>query len=94
MLIATRSRGISKPQLPKSSRIGEYYLARAGFGFWVAEDNGVIGTVGIERASSTTAELRRMAVAKAHRRKGVARQRQRVFTNPAALVSFAPNLLL
>lgn len=50
-------------------RIGDYY----GEAFWVAEDDGVIGMVGIERHSQDTAELRRMAVARAHRRKGIGR---------------------
>jgi GNAT superfamily N-acetyltransferase len=50
-------------------RIGDYY----GEAFWVAEDDGVIGMVGIERHSQDTAELRRMAVARADRRKGIGR---------------------
>ena len=51
------------------SRIDEYY----GEAFWVAEDDGVIGMVGIERHAPDTAEVRRMAVARAHRRKGIGR---------------------
>lgn len=56
------------------SRIEEYYLARAGQGFWVADEDGVIGMVGVERHSERTAELRRMAVAAPHRRRGLGRQ--------------------
>jgi GNAT superfamily N-acetyltransferase len=55
-------------------RIEEYYFAREGLGFWVAEEGGVIGMVGIERHAEDSAELRRMAVGKAHRRKGVGRE--------------------
>ena len=51
------------------SRIADYY----GEGFWVAEDGGVIGMVGVERHAKESAELRRMAVRSAHRRKGVGR---------------------
>ena len=51
------------------SRIEDYY----GEAFWVAEDDGVIGMVGIERRAPDTAEVRRMAVARAHRRKGIGR---------------------
>jgi GNAT superfamily N-acetyltransferase len=54
-------------------RIDEYYLAREGHGFWVADDGGVIGMVGVERHSAGAAELRRMAVAASHRRRGIAR---------------------
>ena len=52
-------------------RIGEYYLADARQGFWVVD--GVIGMVGVERQSDTVAELRRMVVAREHRRRGIAR---------------------
>ena len=51
------------------SRVEDYY----GGAFWVAEEDGVIGMVGIERHAPDTAELRRMAVARAHRRKGIGR---------------------
>ena len=51
------------------SRIEHYY----GEAFWVAEQEVVIGMVGIERHTPETAELRRMAVARAARRKGVGR---------------------
>ena len=52
-------------------RIGAYYLAHPRQGFWVAGD--VVGMVGVERQSDMVAELRRMVVAPAHRRRGVAR---------------------
>jgi GNAT superfamily N-acetyltransferase len=53
------------------SRVGEYY-ARGGF--WVAEvDGAVVGMAGIERQSAGKAELRRMIVDRAHRRRGIAR---------------------
>jgi putative acetyltransferase len=51
------------------SCIADYY----GEGFWVAEDGGVIGMVGVERHAKDSAELRRMAVRSADRRKGVGR---------------------
>jgi ribosomal protein S18 acetylase RimI-like enzyme len=54
-------------------RIDEYYLSREGQGFWVAEEDQVIGMVGVERRDQASAELRRMAVDAAHRRRGVAR---------------------
>lgn len=54
-------------------RIEEYYFKRPDQGFWVAEAGPVIGMVGIERLDGDTAELRRMAVARAHRKKGIGR---------------------
>jgi len=54
-------------------RIDEYYLRREGQGFWVAEEDQVIGMVGVEQHDEAAAELRRMAVDAAHRRRGVAR---------------------
>ena len=55
-------------------RIPEYYLKREDQSFWVADADGVVGMVGIEHREDQTAELRRMAVEKAHRRKGIARE--------------------
>jgi putative acetyltransferase len=54
-------------------RIEEYYFKRADQGFWVADAGPVIGMVGIERHDGDSAELRRMAVASAYRKKGIAR---------------------
>ena len=48
--------------------------AREDQGFWVADTGGVVGMVGIEHRDDETAELRRMAVEKAQRRKGIARE--------------------
>ena len=53
-------------------RIDAYYLAHPHQGFWVAGD--VVGMVGVERQSDTVAELRRMVVARDHRRRGIARE--------------------
>jgi putative acetyltransferase len=55
-------------------RIEEYYFAREGQGFWVADEDRVVGMVGVERQAEDCAELRRMAVEKAHRRKGIGRE--------------------
>jgi putative acetyltransferase len=55
-------------------RIEEYYLRRDDQAFWVADAGGVVGMVGIEHRDDQTAELRRMAVEKAQRRKGIARE--------------------
>lgn len=55
-------------------RIEEYYFAREDQGFWVAEDGRVIGMAGIERQAEESAELRRMAVEKAHRGEGIGRE--------------------
>lgn len=54
-------------------RIDDYYLGREGQGFWVADEDGVIGMAGVERHAGDTAELRRMAVDTAHRRHGIGR---------------------
>jgi GNAT superfamily N-acetyltransferase len=54
-------------------RIPDYYLIREDQGFWVAEENGVIGMVGIEQHQPAVAELRRMTVDAAQRRRGVGR---------------------
>lgn len=55
-------------------RVEEYYFARDDQGFWVADSHGVVGMVGVERHDADSAELRRMAVAKAHRRRGIGRK--------------------
>lgn len=55
-------------------RIEEYYFSRDDQGFWVADDGRLVGMVGVERQSEECAELRRMAVEKSHRRKGIGRQ--------------------
>ena len=54
-------------------RIEEYYFKRPGQGFWVADAGALIGMVGVEHVDAETAELRRIAVARAHRKKGVGR---------------------
>jgi GNAT superfamily N-acetyltransferase len=56
-------------------RIGEYYAAGPGRGFWIAEndDGGLIGMFGLEATGADGAELRRMYVAPERRRRGVAR---------------------
>jgi putative acetyltransferase len=55
-------------------RVEEYYFAREGQCFWVAGDDRIIGMAGIERHAQDAGELRRMAVEKAHRRKGIGRE--------------------
>lgn len=55
-------------------RIEQYYLTREGQGFWVADQSGVVGMVGVERHSDSSAELRRMAVDARHRRRRIARE--------------------
>ncbi|XP_066282460.1 N-acetylaspartate synthetase-like [Branchiostoma lanceolatum] len=50
-----------------------WYNAKAGSKFWVAVCDGrVIGTVAVDRASDTEAELKRMSVLPEYRRRGVA----------------------
>jgi GNAT superfamily N-acetyltransferase len=53
------------------SRIEEYYARGA---FWVAEQNRVVGMVGVEPHGEDAAELRRMAVDRKYRRKGIGRE--------------------
>jgi len=55
-------------------KVEEYYFGREGQAFWVAGEARVVGMVGIERQAQDAGELRRMAVEKAHRRKGIGRQ--------------------
>lgn len=55
-------------------RVEQYYLQREDQSFWVADAGGVAGMVGLEHRDGQTAELRRMAVEKAQRRKGIARE--------------------
>ena len=50
------------------SRIEDYYLK-----FWVADEGGVVGMAGIERHDNASAEVRRMAVNAANRRRGLGR---------------------
>src|SRR5260370_40301685 len=55
-------------------QISVYYGQRDG-GFWVAiQDDNLVGTFGLERASQDAMELRRMYVDPAARRRGIARQ--------------------
>jgi GNAT superfamily N-acetyltransferase len=54
-------------------RVEEYYFARDGQCFWVAGNERIVGMAGIERHAQDAGELRRMAVEKAYRRKGIAR---------------------
>lgn len=54
-------------------RIEEYYFRRDDQAFWVADAGPVVGMVGVEHRKPEAAELRRMAVAAAHRRKGIGR---------------------
>lgn len=55
-------------------RIPQYYSERGG-GFWVAEAYvGIIGMFGLEKADEDAMELRRMYVAPAWRKRGIARQ--------------------
>ena len=56
------------------AKIEEYYFRREDQGFWIADARGVVGMVGIEHQDKESAELRRMAVAKAHRRRGIGRK--------------------
>ena len=55
-------------------RIEEYYFRRDDQGFWVADAGPVVGMVGVEHHDREAAELRRMAVAAAHRRRGIGRE--------------------
>jgi ribosomal protein S18 acetylase RimI-like enzyme len=55
-------------------KVEEYYFGRERQGFWVAEDVRVVGMVGVEKHAENAGELRRMAVEKAHRRKGIGRE--------------------
>lgn len=55
-------------------RIEEYYFCRDAQGFWIADADDVVGMVGIEHCEDQAAELRRMAVQRAQRRKGIARE--------------------
>ena len=55
-------------------RIEAYYFCRPDQGFWVADAGGVVGMVGIEHRDQQTAELRRMAMQNAQRRKGIGRE--------------------
>ena len=51
-----------------------HYMEPSGSYFWVAEaDGGLVGTTGVEPAAPGVAEVRRMAVARLARRRGVAR---------------------
>ena len=65
---------IERALVEEIDRITEYYCQLDG-GFWVAIHNDtLVGTFGLERASSEAMELRRMYVDPAARRRGIARQ--------------------
>ncbi|MEF3365291.1 GNAT family N-acetyltransferase [Methylocystis sp. 9N] len=67
---------IARALVEEIERIPEYYAERAG-SFWIAEtvaDNRLVGMYGLEAGGSGAAELRRMYVAPAFRRQGIARQ--------------------
>ena len=55
-------------------RIEEYYFCREDQAFFIADARGMVGMVGVEHQDADVAELRRMAVAKAQRRKGIGRK--------------------
>ena len=55
-------------------RIEEYYFKREDQHFWIADAHGMVGMVGVEHRDPEAAELRRMAVATAHRRRGIGRK--------------------
>lgn len=55
-------------------KVEEYYFGREGQGFWIAGEERVLGMVGVEKSADDAGELRRMAVEKAHRRKGIGRE--------------------
>jgi putative acetyltransferase len=67
-------RYIAQSLAEEIDRIPAYYAERGG-SFWVAEEaaGAIIGTFGLERADEQTAELRRMYVARAARRRGIGR---------------------
>jgi ribosomal protein S18 acetylase RimI-like enzyme len=65
---------IERALFEEIDRIPAYYGERGG-GFWVAlRGEKVVGTFGLERASETAMELRRMYVDPSARRQGIARQ--------------------
>ena len=65
---------IARSLADEIERIPAYYGERHGT-FWVATDgSGIVGMFGLERLDPTSAELRRMYVDPAARRRGVARQ--------------------
>jgi ribosomal protein S18 acetylase RimI-like enzyme len=76
-------------------RIEDYYLSRPRQGFWIAEEEErvVAGMVGLERHSDDTAELRRMAVAAAHRRRGIGRRLLRTAETFARAQAYATMVL-
>jgi len=55
-------------------KVEEYYFGREGQSFWIAGEERVLGMVGVEKSADDAGELRRMAVEKAHRRKGIGRE--------------------
>ena len=64
---------IARSLTEEIDRIREYYAARDG-GFWVAlRAARLVGNFGLERSGPETMELRRMYVAPAARRSGIAR---------------------
>ena len=65
---------IERALMEKIDRISAYYGERDG-GFWVGvQDDKVVGTFGLERASDYAMELRRMYVDPSARRRGIARR--------------------
>jgi putative acetyltransferase len=65
---------VERAILEELGRIEEYYFGGERQGFWVAEEQRMLGMVGIERHGEDAAELRRMAVAVASRRQGIGRK--------------------
>ena len=55
-------------------RIEEYYAKKQG-GFWIAlKEGNLVGMYGLEAVSNTNMELRRMYVARSHRKQGIAQK--------------------
>lgn len=65
------------------------YYGRPGFGFWVAEIDGVIaGMVGLEDVGKGAAEVRRMYVAAEFRRQGIGRKLLRFVEDQARTMGY------
>lgn len=64
-------RYVARAVTEELEQIEDYYSDDRGSRFWVAEDQTVVGMVGVERKDEGTAELRRMAVTQSRRRQGI-----------------------
>lgn len=67
--------GFTGLERPDIHDISNYYQSNKKSNFWVAvEDSEVVGTIALKAMNDDKAELKRLAIKKGHRRKGIGKK--------------------